>query len=261
MNRSNVYYGWKPDLPDFRDFRYAAPAPVLEALPAKADLREKCPPVYNQAQLGSCTANAIAGAFEFDLMKQAAPVFTPSRLFIYYNTRVIENTVNTDAGAYLRDGMSSISNIGVCNEQIWPYNISEFATKPFESCYKKAAGHKALSFYRVDRSLDQMKGCLADGYPFVFGFSVYEQFESQEAAATGTVNLPLQTDKFKGGHAVVAVGYNDAAERFLVRNSWGEGWGMHGYFTLPYAYLLNEHLSDDFWTLRLVSEAPALQPA
>ena len=190
MNRSNLYYGWKPDLPDFRDFSYNAPAPILEALPPRADLRANCPEVYDQGQLGSCTANAIAGAFEFDLIKQGAPVFTPSRLFIYYNERVIENTVDRDAGAYLRDGMNSISNAGVCNETSWPYNINEFATKPFESCYQKAATHKALSFYRVARSLTQMKACLADGYPFVFGFSVYESFESIEVRTSGIVNLP-----------------------------------------------------------------------
>ena len=100
--------------------------------------------------------------------------------------------------------------------------------------------------------LSQFKGCLADGYPFVFGFTVYESFESAEVGRTGVLKMPKPGEGVVGGHAVLGVGYDDTAQRFIVRNSWGRGWGQKGYFTMPYSYLLTNNLSDDFWTIRLV---------
>jgi len=194
-------------------------------------------------------------------MKQSAPVFAPSRLFIYYNERVIENTVQTDSGAQVRDGMKTVHTQGVCPETTWPYVISEFAQKPYESCYKDALTHLSTSYKRVARNIDQMKACLADGYPFILGFTAYQSFESALVAQTGIMNMPGPKETVVGGHAVLAVGYDDAQSRFIVRNSWGADWGMAGYFTMPYAYLLNEQLSSDFWTIRLVSDNPALTQA
>jgi C1A family cysteine protease len=248
-------YGWRPDLPDIRDHLYAAPLHALGALPPSADLRPNCPKeVYNQGDLGSCTANAIAAAVQFGRMKQhLLPDFIPSRLFIYYNERVIEGTVNEDSGAYIRDGIKSVNKQGVCPEPEWPYDISKFTQKPSAKCYKDALQNRATSYSRLVRTLTQMKGCLASGYPFVFGFTVYESFESDTVARTGEVPMPAMSEKVLGGHAVLAVGYDDSTSRFLVRNSWGPGWGMDGYFTMPYAYLTDENLADDFWTIRMVS--------
>jgi C1A family cysteine protease len=246
-------YGWNPDLPDARDHMYAAPMLGAAVLPAVVDLRPNCPPVYDQGQLGSCTGNSIAGAVQFERKKQGmAPDFAPSRLFIYYNERVIEGTVGTDAGAQIRDGIKSVATLGVCPEPEWPYDIAQFTHKPTAGAFKDALHARAVSYSRVVRTLQQMKGCLASGFPFVFGFTVYESFESPEIAKTGVVPMPAANETSLGGHAVLAVGYDDAQQRFFVRNSWGPDWGMKGYFSIPYSYLLDANLSDDFWTIRLI---------
>jgi C1A family cysteine protease len=247
-------YGWVPDLPDRRDILYAAPVAAVQALPTKVDLRPNCPPeVYDQGQLGSCTGNAIAGAIEFDRMKQnLTPVFTPSRLFIYYNERVMEGTVSSDSGAQIRDGIKSVGKQGAPPETGWPHLISKFKTKPPASVYKTALKYKVALYQRLVQNLNQLRGCLASGFPFVFGFTVYESFESQAVASTGVVPMPASNEQVLGGHAVLAVGYDDSQSRFIVRNSWGSTWGMAGYFTMPYAYLLDSNLADDLWTIRLV---------
>lgn len=259
MAKTNSRYGWQPDLPDQRDLRYAAPAKVLLKLPPKTDLSAGCPAVYDQGQLGSCTANAIGAAFEYGLHKQMAPDFMPSRLFIYYNERLMEGSVESDSGAMIRDGMKSVNKQGVCPEKDWPYLEKKFAVKPSVSCYSKALYHQVLSYHRISRSIDQIRGCLAEGYPMVLGFTVYESFESAEMARTGRLMMPLPGEHVVGGHAVLAIGYDDSTRRFLVRNSWGENWGINGNFTMPYDYLLDENLSDDFWTIRIVEENPALR--
>jgi len=246
-------FGWVPDLPDHRDHFYAAPLVNLGKLPDKADLRPNCPPVYDQGQLGSCTANAIAGAIEFGRMKEHKQDVVPSRLFIYYNERVMEGTVNSDSGAMIRDGIKSVATDGDAPETEWPYDITKFTEKPPAKVYSDAKQYKVLQYQRVLRNLTQMKGCLASGYPFVFGFSVYESFESPEVAKTGQVSMPGSNEQEVGGHAVVAVGYDDSQQRFIVRNSWGGDWGIAGYFTMPYTYLTDSNLSDDFWTIRLVA--------
>jgi C1A family cysteine protease len=247
-------YGWIPDLPDRRDRMFAAPAAALRARPPRVDLRAQNPPVFDQGQLGSCTAQAIAAALEFDQMKQQqADVFTPSRLFIYYNERVMEGTPDEDSGAMLRDGIKSVAKEGGPHESLWPYVISRFRQKPAAGVYEDGARHEAILYQRLRQSIEQLQGCLADGYPFVFGFSVYESFESADVAKTGTVRLPRRAEALIGGHAVVAVGYDDPRQRFIVRNSWGTSWGVGGYFTMPYAYLLDGGLSDDFWTIRMVA--------
>lgn len=246
-------YGWVPDLPDHRDQLYSVP-PTVVALPSSVDLRSQCPPVYDQGQLRSCTANAIAAAIEFDQMKEKQKrIFVPSRLFLYYNERVMEGTASVDSGAQIRDGIKSVSHQGDCQEDKWPYKIAKFAVKPPPKCYKLATKYRAVQYQRLAQIPNQLKGCLASGYPFVLGFTVYESFESQEVAQTGHGSLPAPEEKTIGGHAVMAVGYDDSQQWFIIRNSWGDTWGMKGYFTLPYAYLLDNNLSDDFWTIRVVT--------
>jgi C1A family cysteine protease len=251
MPRQIKHYGWIRDLPDKRDYRFAAPMHVIAALPPSIDLTSACPPVYDQGQLGSCTANAIAGALEFDQMKEnLSPIFVPSRLFIYYNERAIEGTVSCDNGAQIRDGMKTVANQGVCPEDIWPYDLANWETQPPDVCYQTALQHTAVVYQSLAQDIDQMKGCLASGYPFVFGFTVYQSFESDPVAQTGHAPMPQPGEQVIGGHAVLAVGYDDANQWFIARNSWGTGWGMQGYFTLPYAYLLDPNLSSDFWMVQ-----------
>jgi len=247
-------YGWRHDIPDQRDHLFVGDVMPVQVLPSKVDLSSKCPPVYDQGGLGSCTANAIAGAIEFDLLKQGLPDFMPSRLFIYYNERAMEGTINTDSGAMIRDGIKSVNQLGVCHESMWPYNIQQFTWKPGADEYVDALKHKAVQYKRIynQKSPSLMKLCLANGIPFVFGFTVYESFESQYTSTTGTANLPGPNEKILGGHAVLCVGYDDSTQRFLCRNSWGTWWGNKGYFTIPYAYLTNPNLADDFWAIQVV---------
>lgn len=242
-------YGWLPDIPDNRDMLYRAlPKPTV-TLPAKVDLRPLCSPVENQEELGSCTANALAGALEYLMNRGKAPFADMSRLFIYYNERVIEGTVKADAGAMIRDGIKTLVKQGACTEKKWPYVITKFAMKPPKACYTEALNYQILTYSRIN-TLDEMRACLAEGYPVVFGFSVYDGFESQRVAKTGVLDMPTKGEKMLGGHAVLAVGYDDAIKRIIVRNSWGTGWGMNGYFTMPYDYVANRNLADDLWTIR-----------
>ncbi len=239
-------YGWVPDVPDQRDYLYSAIRPVVK-LPQRVDLRGSCSAVENQGSLGSCTAQALAGNLEY-LDKKADLLYTDvSRLFIYYNERQSIDAVNYDSGASLRDGIKTLKDYGVCPEESWPYIIERFTRKPPLKCYTEAKKHCIESYHRITRPAE-MLACLAEGYPFVFGFTVYESFESQKVAHSGIVNMPGKKERALGGHAVMAVGFDQGAKRFLVRNSWGADWGKGGYFTMPYEYL--EELSDDFWTIR-----------
>lgn len=252
--RSHQWYGWLPDLPDYRDFSYSVIAPRLARLPTKVDLRSKCSPIENQGQLGACTAHALVGALEFLEIKDDAKFVDLSRLFVYYNERAIEGTVNQDSGAFLRDGIKSLAKRGVCPEKEWPYHINDFTEKPNRKCYSDGKKHQITSYHRIS-TVDEMRICLAERYPFVFGFTVYEAFESPAVAKSGVLNLPGPKEKVVGGHAVMAAGYDDSQKRFIIRNSWDADWGMKGYFTMPYDYLdPAKNLADDFWTIRMSEE-------
>jgi C1A family cysteine protease len=243
-------YGWVPDLPDARDLLFAPPPEHAQGLPPSIDLRSKMPPIYDQGQLGSCTANAIAAAVEFNEMQEGAGEATPSRLFIYYGEREIEGTVGQDSGAQIRDGIKVVATVGAPSETDWPYDIAKFSEKPPQKAFDDAAKSRAIQYLSV--APNYLQGALAVNFPVVIGFTVYSGFESPEVAKTGVLNLPQQGEQVMGGHAVLVVGYDDSSQRFTVRNSWGEGWGQAGHFTMPYAYLLNPSLSSDFWTIRRV---------
>lgn len=238
-------YGWKPDLPDRRDYLYVhnKAVPILD----KVDLRPGCSPVEDQGELGSCTGQAIAGAIEFNYIKQNKPQ-NISRLFIYYQERLMEGTVKQDAGAMIRDGIKACVQYGAPMESVWPYNISKFARKPSAAAYKDALNRQVVEYRRVV-GFDDFLGALSAGFPVVFGFSVYESFESAQVAETGIMPMPAASERLLGGHAVCAVGYDKSKNWAIVRNSWGSSWGLGGYFYMPFGILQNANMSDDFWTI------------
>lgn len=248
-----IRYHCAPDEPDSRD-RFRA---FNIATPNKRDLRDKeAFPLFNQRSLGSCTANAIAAAFHFDQHKQEnKSQFAPSRLFIYYNEREMEGTTKQDSGAMIRDGIKSVHKLGICPETMWPYDISKFTEKPPQLCYEVAKQNRAEKYERLTQDLSHLKGCLASGFPFVFGFTVLTSFETDEVKKTGIMPMPQREDQAVGGHAVLAVGYDVKDSVFIVRNSWGETWGDGGYFYMPFDYMTNKDLCRDFWVITWVDGA------
>ncbi len=246
-------FGWVKDKPDKRDKMYADSVKIPKKLPSAADLRSEMPPVYNQGNINDCTGNAIAAAVEFDEIHQGMKQrFIPSRLFIYYNERATEGTVDKDAGGQIRDGIKSIITQGVPHEGLWAYEEKLLKVRPKNDAFTQGRRYKAVKYLRMNHDLDELRSCLASGFPFVFGIKVYASFVGQQVANTGVVDMPKKGEKVAGLHAVLAVGYDDKARRFIVRNSYGTDWGMNGYFSLPYAYLLDPELAHDFWTIRLV---------
>jgi C1A family cysteine protease len=267
-HRRKARFGWRPSPPDIRDFKLSVPGDVLQNLPPSVDLRSQCPPILDQGQIGSCTANALSAAVQFDRMKQGLqPSFVPSRLFIYFNERTIEGDVPLDGGAFLRDGIKSLASQGVCPEDQWPYvptppfvdggafpTGSAPVTQPPQSCYDTAANYRIAQYQAVDQSLPQLRGTLAQGNPFVFGFSVYTNWDDGQSTPATVIPLPSGDASQNGGHAVMVVGYDDSKSLFTIHNSWGTDLGDSGYFYMPYAYATDSTLASDFWVIQTTSD-------
>jgi C1A family cysteine protease len=247
-------YGWKPSLPDLRDF--LADASSLE-IKDEVDPRADLPPIFDQGNLGSCTANAVAAAVEYDAKLNGSDPGALSRLWIYYYERKLEGSpADQDTGAYGRDGFKVCMKIGVPLEKDWPYDISKFSAEPPASLAAEAKAHRISNYRVVPRNLDSMKAVLSNRQTIAFGFTVYSSFESQEVAQTGKVPMPNRSEQVLGGHEVLIVGYlKDEPNYALTRNSWGTGWGLSGYFLMPWAYILDHNLSSDFRTIRRAAGA------
>ncbi len=242
-------YGWKPSLPDLRDHvADASELPILDEVDPRAEL----PAVFDQGHLGSCTANAVAAAVEYDAKLNGSDPGTLSRLWIYYYERKLEGApADQDTGAFGRDGFNVCHRMGVPLEKDWPYDISQFSVQPPDSLDSEALQHKISNYRVVPRNLDSMKAVLSNKQTIAFGFTVYESFESDVVAKTGIVPMPTRGEKTLGGHEVLLVGYLKEQPNYgLVRNSWGDGWALEGYFLMPWSYLLDAHLSSDFRTIR-----------
>lgn len=253
MGRAIARYGWRPDIPDARDYRKPLVANA-SALPPRVDLRSLMPPVYDQGAAGSCVGNAVAAAVQFTRRRaNAAPDFTPSRLYIYYNARLLEGATGFDGGAQIRDGVKGVVRYGAPPEDAWVYDTDRVLATPPQDAYDLGKLDLLLGYQRVNQSIDDLRHALARSEPFIFGFSVYESFEGPQVAGTGQLELPAAGEALVGGHAVLGVGYDDVSRVFIVRNSWSDAWGIQGYFTMPYAYLNDSDLASDFWVLEQMS--------
>lgn len=248
MPRTNIGYGWHPDLPDNRDYSFRKLVKRITKLPPVASLRENMPPPYDQGDLGSCTGNGIARVLQFDRIKQGLENWTPSRLFIYYFERQEEGTVKQDSGAQIRDGIKAVASFGAPPESLWPYDVSQFTDMPNTAVLTEAKKHPAVLYGRLDNSKLAIQQSIAGGFPIVFGFTVFNSFESEAVARTGKVSMPKAGEQMIGGHCVVIVGYD--ASGVTCCNSWGTDWGDAGYFHMPWAYVTSGTLADDFWVVK-----------
>lgn len=258
MTNTTRKFGWKKDKVDPRDYKFKAErlAPLQTVYLAHTYNLGK---VFDQGDLGSCTANGLAFAGYFDLLnknvtKTVSP-FIPSRLAIYYWERALEGTVTEDAGAEIRDGVKVININGLPSEDLWPYTVSQFAVAPPASCVTYGAKLTALRYESVDNTNKQLIiTALVQGLPVVFGTTVYSSFMTEEVEQTGIVPMPnTATEQVQGGHCMVIVGYDVTLDAFIVRNSWGTGWGQGGYCRIPAAYITSADLCSDFWVVYTLS--------
>lgn len=257
-------FGWKrstsPNDPHILKY---VPNQKSVVYPPYLDLRPNCKSIqiYDQGDLGSCTANAVCFAYRYAEMIQNIPhIFSPSRLFLYYNTRALINEIYIDSGASLQDTIKSAATSGVCSESLWKYDITQFTVKPTQTCYDQAVTAKVLTYANVVQNLDSIKSALASGYPVVFGFDVYISF--LYIGANGIMPIPASTEPIIGGHAVTIVGYDDSIKfsntvsgGFIIRNSWGPTWGANGYFYMSYTCALNVLHAGDFWIIQTIMES------
>jgi C1A family cysteine protease len=248
--KSVVIGGYTRSVADADDVPYDGHNAIDPAnLPRGVDLRPHCSDIEEQGELGSCTANAMAGAIEYLELRGGMPQATNvSRLFIYYLEREIEGTIDEDAGAMLRNGIKAMQQYGVCAEAAWPYEVDRFTERPSARAYQEAKSHMITEAQRVPIDVHAWKSCLAEGYPIAFGTDIFSSFE--EEGTHGNIDMPGSGEKNLGGHAMLCVGYDDGAKVFVVRNSWGADWGDGGYCYFPYDYLCNEEYTDEAWTIR-----------
>ncbi|PHR06092.1 MAG: cysteine protease [Sulfitobacter sp.] len=266
-SRPSVTLGWHPDVPDVRDLDLGRKeinkglkqlnSSIVEDTPPpdRADNRSLCSPIEDQGDLGSCTAQAVVGLMEYMMRRGKDEHIDGSRLFVYKVTRRLMGTTD-DSGAYLRTTMKAVSLFGVPPEQHCPYVIEDFNDEPSAFLYSYASNFQTLNYARLDpvnasqiKVLNTIKQVLAARYCVVFGFSVY-------SSLSGAADIPFPTgsDTLEGGHAVMAVGYDDnhmvgnkKVPSLIIRNSWGPEWGEAGYGYLPYEYIL-KGIAQDFWT-------------
>ncbi len=250
-------FGWKKDTVDERDYRL--PLPEKAVYPAEYDLGTQFPermlPILNQGDIGSCVFNAGSRAVYFNQIKQKQSPFMPSRLEWYYWGRFLEGTTGSDEGCSIRNACKALNRFGVCREDLWKYVRGNLYKEPNAAVMENAALHKSVCYQRVQRNLDALKDILVvHGFPILFGIAVYPSFD--KITKDGIVPLPkLSTEECQGGHGMEIEGYSDSKGCFRVANSWGKTWGDKGYCWLPYEYVLNAALADDFWYIELMQQS------
>lgn len=232
-----------------REFR--SPIPTAR-LPKAVDLRSWMTPVEDQGSIGSCTSNALAGALEYLIHREKNAHVDLSRLFVYFGQRLWDDRVREDSGASIASGIRVLSRVGIPREASWPYQKDLFAVQPPEAVFQEAATHRVLDWWHVPIDGDALRGCLAAGFPVVFGTRVTESFV--KTPQTGMCGMPSGADDKKHGrHALLLVGYDDARRVFITRNSWGADWGERGYVYMPYEYVLNKQWTSSGWAIRLTT--------
>jgi len=241
--------GWKRDAPDPRDLIYA-PRKKRGVSTTNIDLRKSglFPPIYNQGRTQSCIGASLAAVLEYGRRREKKrPDFDPSRLFIYYNTRVIEKDVEKDEGGELRNGMKSLTDYGSASEALWPFDENKVLEKPIPSAYEEGMKSMIKKYMRIPTDQKKILNVLSHDMPIAFGLSCFENFDTAKTAEDGII--PMPTGSHKGDHAMVCVGFNGT--HFIVRNSWGDSWGDNGYAYIPIDYMLNDNLGGDYWCIEL----------
>ena len=260
-------FGWEPDLPqqdvDVLDFDFR------DDLPAKVDLTTAFPPVYNQGPIGSCVANAVAGAVQYARLQQNKDEdFVPSRMFLYYYARLATHTEALDTGSRISNAMAVARDRGVCKEATWVYDnvkansqthvfpsVAQGGKEPSATAQTEGLDYRLTDFKQVSKTENNVRTVLASGFPVVFGFTVYSNMFGADRRPVRVLNKPVASDTLVGGHAVCIVGYDDARRMFRIRNSWGKSVHDNGYFDMSYEYVLGS-LSRDFWTIFDTLNAP-----
>lgn len=254
--RTNARYGWKPQLPDLRDYPMLMSAAPQVPVPTEFDLRTTgyLPPVFDQGQSGSCTGHGTVAGIMFARAKSKFPFIDLSRFFPYYNGRVIEGDAGSDDGAQIRDVVKASANLGDCPYPEWPTVMSKVVVKPPSKCYLDAIKHK-VQYTAVTHAAYYVKHCISVlGLPVVFGFTVYDSFEGDQVAATGIMPMPnLNVESVVGGHCVLAVGYSDSKDQIICRNSWGADWGDKGCFYMPASRYFFSSLVSDLWAITVAA--------
>jgi len=264
IHRSPQRFGWVPDIPDFRDHSVDEFLETLEPVPeglTSFSLRDKQPaPPWEQGELSSCTAHAVAYCVQYQRQEQQLVNAVPSRLFVYYSTREIEGTTEYNVGTAIRDAIKAIVAEGTPPEDMWPYDTTVYAEKPPQEVYAVAEKLQALGYATVGHDLDAIKRLIYNNLPISMGFTVYQSFWWPECQTAGQMPMPSDDEEAVAAHAVVWMGWNDEAVvpntpdlgALETRNSWGPNWGDQGHFWMPYEYARRPLLSSDFWVVRLV---------
>lgn len=226
--------------------------------PARVDLRPLCSPVEDQGDIGSCAANAVVGAMEYHQRRHDQPVTNLSRLFVYYNARKLADNEANDSGTFIHHAMAAVMAYGACPETMWPYQRPLWAERPSEACYQAALEFEAVSFARTPLGPD-CRVAVALGLPVVFGACLPAEMLQLEAARTGRVEMPRGGWPAPGGgHAMLIVGYDDADDTWLIRNSWGPAWGDGGYARVSRQVLARYAMPSQFWVIGDIAHAPGL---
>jgi C1A family cysteine protease len=246
-------YGWVPDLRDVRDDKFLLTAPSMFVIPATSNLESLCSRVENQGARGTCTGQAFADAMEMRDRWLGKDSVELSRLFIYYNERLLLDSIYEDSGARIRDGIKALRKWGVCNEELWPYDIDRFTERPPPEAYEDAKS-RIIDKYRPVRNLRDVKYALSMGFPVIYGFTVYDSFETEEVFKTGNVPYPKPWERIRGGHANLFVGHNDDRGILRSKNSYGVEFGDKGFLNIPYRFV-EEGIASDMWIIQVSEDS------